>query len=252
MKTTKSYQLALLFSQPGVSALRPLILECISAVASRLAFAERENALVLDLVRSVSTEVGMLSANITLAGTEPEHAATARALQALAGQCDQTVFLLPEGQAARCEVAVGGALEEVQPLMHQRTWLLRADTPAAYRTVCHPGHALGEGDAGTTAAPAAPAHRAEDDDEPWEAHLQSILDAATEHGASSEPDHEVGDLQDVLREAWALMTPEQRGRLMRSDAVDQVFESSAQDNPYCFTPDEDEGSASAPDAPGNA
>ncbi|MBA4071380.1 MAG: hypothetical protein C0497_06005 [Gemmatimonas sp.] len=37
-----------------------------------------------------------------------------------------------------------------------------------------------------------------------------ILDTALYHGYNSEPDHEVGDLRDVLRVAIALLTPAQR------------------------------------------
>jgi hypothetical protein len=39
--------------------------------------------------------------------------------------------------------------------------------------------------------------------------LQYYLDAAQQHGEDSEPDHEVGDLQDLLRTMWSLLTPEQ-------------------------------------------
>jgi hypothetical protein len=38
---------------------------------------------------------------------------------------------------------------------------------------------------------------------------QFYLDAALEHGKSSEPDHEVGDLQTFLMVAFEIMTPEQ-------------------------------------------
>ena len=40
--------------------------------------------------------------------------------------------------------------------------------------------------------------------------LDYILAAAAEHGQVSDPDHEVGDLQQALRFAWAVMTDEQR------------------------------------------
>jgi hypothetical protein len=32
--------------------------------------------------------------------------------------------------------------------------------------------------------------------------LQDLLDAAQRHGEESDPDHEVGDLQDILRDLW--------------------------------------------------
>lgn len=40
--------------------------------------------------------------------------------------------------------------------------------------------------------------------------VERIVEAATLHGEESEPDHEVGDLQTALREAWKRMTPAQR------------------------------------------
>lgn len=40
--------------------------------------------------------------------------------------------------------------------------------------------------------------------------VEKIIEAAEQHGRDSEPEHEVGDLQDALREAWKRMTPAQR------------------------------------------
>jgi hypothetical protein len=40
--------------------------------------------------------------------------------------------------------------------------------------------------------------------------VDTYIHAAFVHGEESEGDHEVGDLQDLLRAAWALMTEEQR------------------------------------------
>lgn len=40
--------------------------------------------------------------------------------------------------------------------------------------------------------------------------LEEILAAAAEHGAQSEPDHEVGDLQDVLSYCWAKLSEKNR------------------------------------------
>ncbi|CAN7783441.1 hypothetical protein LJR175_008322 [Variovorax sp. LjRoot175] len=50
--------------------------------------------------------------------------------------------------------------------------------------------------------------------EPKDPRVERILNAAEQHGQNSEPDHEVGDLQDVLRAAWSLMSTEQRDQLM--------------------------------------
>ncbi|MGA0553883.1 hypothetical protein ACO2TQ_35165 [Burkholderia sp. OKR4-1] len=43
--------------------------------------------------------------------------------------------------------------------------------------------------------------------------------ASKEHGESSDPDHEVGDLQDYLRDMWKLLTPEQRDAYFTLDSV---------------------------------
>ena len=40
--------------------------------------------------------------------------------------------------------------------------------------------------------------------------VETYIAAARTHGEDSEPDHEVGDLQDFLRVAFRLMTPTQR------------------------------------------
>lgn len=36
-----------------------------------------------------------------------------------------------------------------------------------------------------------------------------LLDAARQHGLQSEPDHECGDLQDIVRKCFETMTPDQ-------------------------------------------
>ena len=41
-----------------------------------------------------------------------------------------------------------------------------------------------------------------------------LLKAARYHGTRSEPDHEVGDLQDVVVAAWAIMSVEHRAKLL--------------------------------------
>lgn len=53
--------------------------------------------------------------------------------------------------------------------------------------------------------------------------LTTLFDAADQHGEDSEPDHTVGDLQDLLREAWALMSTEQRRELLQTDAVEAML-----------------------------
>ena len=42
----------------------------------------------------------------------------------------------------------------------------------------------------------------------------NILKAAEAHGRDSEPEHEVGDLQDAVIAAWGIMSVEQRTKLL--------------------------------------
>lgn len=51
------------------------------------------------------------------------------------------------------------------------------------------------------------------------AFAQLLLDMAERHGSFDDPDHEIGDLQDLLREAWRIMPQAQRRSLMANDAV---------------------------------
>lgn len=44
--------------------------------------------------------------------------------------------------------------------------------------------------------------------------LECILNSAQQHGEDSEPDHEVGDLQDALRIAWELLDGKGRQTLI--------------------------------------
>jgi hypothetical protein len=41
-----------------------------------------------------------------------------------------------------------------------------------------------------------------------------LLVGAHNHGAESDPMHEIGDLQDVVRAAWAILTRAQRAKLL--------------------------------------
>jgi len=43
-----------------------------------------------------------------------------------------------------------------------------------------------------------------------------IIHSAEQHGINSEPEHEVGDLQDALEIAWELLTPDQRKEVTRT------------------------------------
>lgn len=46
-----------------------------------------------------------------------------------------------------------------------------------------------------------------------------FVKAATKHGEDSEPDHEVGDLQDYFRAAFRLLTPEQKEAFLATAEV---------------------------------
>lgn len=37
--------------------------------------------------------------------------------------------------------------------------------------------------------------------------LEKLIEAARQHGLKSDPDHEVGDLQDILRTCWKYLKP---------------------------------------------
>lgn len=60
--------------------------------------------------------------------------------------------------------------------------------------------------------------------------LNKLFDAADNHGEDTgEPDHTVGDLQDLLRKAVALMTPSQQLELLQSVEVDNMVETGARE-----------------------
>lgn len=48
--------------------------------------------------------------------------------------------------------------------------------------------------------------------------LEALFLAARTHGQCSEPDHEVGDLQDVLRTCWLKMSTDQRAAVYKEHA----------------------------------
>ncbi len=54
--------------------------------------------------------------------------------------------------------------------------------------------------------------------------IEDVIAAAERHGQDSEPDHEVGDLQDCLRAAAGLFTEEQRIQFYKTEAVMNVLE----------------------------
>ncbi len=48
--------------------------------------------------------------------------------------------------------------------------------------------------------------------------LAQLLAAAEAHGVESEPDHEVGDLQQILFSCWSRLTPAQQREVFRENA----------------------------------
>jgi hypothetical protein len=55
--------------------------------------------------------------------------------------------------------------------------------------------------------------------------IETIIERCRQHGQDDEPDHEVGDLQDVLRAAWGVMTEAQKAELQATPEFVQVAET---------------------------
>jgi hypothetical protein len=51
----------------------------------------------------------------------------------------------------------------------------------------------------------------------------AMLEAATTHGIESDPDHEVGDLQDCLREALQLIPEDSLATLANNSTVKEII-----------------------------
>ena len=49
--------------------------------------------------------------------------------------------------------------------------------------------------------------------------VERFLSSALRHGVDSDPDHEVGDLQEYLRSMWEILTPEQKLAFARKESV---------------------------------
>lgn len=65
------------------------------------------------------------------------------------------------------------------------------------------------------------------DDEINLLNIDFYIDTAKQHGEDSEPDHEVGDLQDLLRAMWELLPSAQRIAFARGNAVQTMLEGAA-------------------------
>lgn len=56
--------------------------------------------------------------------------------------------------------------------------------------------------------------------------IEHLMEAAKRHGEDSDPDHEVGDLQDMLRAMWELLPADKRSEFLAQDVVTVVLEAS--------------------------
>lgn len=54
--------------------------------------------------------------------------------------------------------------------------------------------------------------------------LCNAFEAAARHGKNSDPDHEVGDLQDMLRVAYSIMGTASQDLFLHSQAVEGLIE----------------------------
>ncbi|WP_432263115.1 hypothetical protein [Cupriavidus sp. TMH.W2] len=59
-----------------------------------------------------------------------------------------------------------------------------------------------------------------------DAMLERLIESAEQHGMDSEPQHQVGDLEDYLRAMWRLLTQEQRRHFFGSADVASTFEGA--------------------------
>jgi len=53
--------------------------------------------------------------------------------------------------------------------------------------------------------------------------IEAYIEAAEQHGLDDDPDHEVGDLQDLLRKAWEYMPEEARQRFVADERVREIL-----------------------------
>ena len=59
--------------------------------------------------------------------------------------------------------------------------------------------------------------------------IEFYLNAAKKHGQDSEPEHEVGDLQGLLRAIWKLTSQEQRRAFAKSPDVQIILAGAVAD-----------------------
>lgn len=70
--------------------------------------------------------------------------------------------------------------------------------------------------------------------------IETYIDAARRHGEDGELDHEAGDLQDMLREAWELLPAMQRASALESFAFRNTIEAVHDDAYDDLDEDEDD------------
>lgn len=56
--------------------------------------------------------------------------------------------------------------------------------------------------------------------------VEEMIEAANRHGEGSDPDHEVGDLQELLRAAFELLTDDAKKAFFASPAAKNVWDSA--------------------------
>lgn len=56
--------------------------------------------------------------------------------------------------------------------------------------------------------------------------VETFVSAAEKHGSFEDPDHEVGDLQQLLRAAFSMLTADQRAKFFLKEDVRTVLESA--------------------------
>ncbi len=61
--------------------------------------------------------------------------------------------------------------------------------------------------------------------------VERFLNSALRHGTDSEPDHEVGDLQEYLRAMWQLLTPQQKLDFVRAESVQATLTAAEGEAP---------------------
>jgi hypothetical protein len=54
--------------------------------------------------------------------------------------------------------------------------------------------------------------------------LERLLGAAASHGEQSEPEHEVGDLQEILIAIWSVLDKKTKSKVMSHSQIEAILE----------------------------